>query len=94
MVGGRKTVKPTHDCNHSNTSSPRFGDYNVSNKHRCVVPGSCKKLGLLTLRFIDFVSNMNQVDVLVVAILGPAFRSSFITNLLGISATVGASLQL
>jgi CPA2 family monovalent cation:H+ antiporter-2 len=41
-------------------------------------------------KFVDFVSKTNQVDVLVVAILGVAFGLSFIANLLGISAAAGA----
>ncbi len=45
------------------------------------------------LRFIDFVSKTNQVDDLVVAILGPAFGLSFIANQLGKTAAAGASLQ-
>src|SRR3712207_7374215 len=36
-------------------------------------------------KFVDFVSKTNQVDVLVVAILGVAFGLSFIANQLGIS---------
>jgi CPA2 family monovalent cation:H+ antiporter-2 len=41
-------------------------------------------------KFVDFVSKTNQVDVLVVAILGVAFGLSFIANQLGISAAAGA----
>jgi hypothetical protein len=66
----------------------------ISNKHRCVVLGSCKNFGLLRLRFVDFVSETNQVDVSIDAILGPAFGLSFIANHLGILVTAGASLQL
>jgi hypothetical protein len=53
-------------------------------------------LGLLRLTFIDVVSKTNQIDDLVVAMLGPAFGVSFFANQLGISAAaaVGASLQL
>jgi CPA2 family monovalent cation:H+ antiporter-2 len=41
-------------------------------------------------KFVDFVSKTNQVDVLVVAILGVAFGLSFIANQLGISVAAGA----
>jgi CPA2 family monovalent cation:H+ antiporter-2 len=41
-------------------------------------------------KFVDFVSKTNQVDVLIVAILGVAFGLSFIANQLGISAAAGA----
>jgi CPA2 family monovalent cation:H+ antiporter-2 len=41
-------------------------------------------------KFVDLVSKTNQVDVLVVAILGVAFGLSFIANQLGISAAAGA----
>jgi CPA2 family monovalent cation:H+ antiporter-2 len=41
-------------------------------------------------KFVDFVSKTNQVDVLVVAILGVAFGLSFIGNQLGISVAAGA----
>jgi K+:H+ antiporter len=41
-------------------------------------------------RFVDFVSKANQVDVLIVAILGVAFGLSFIANQLGISVAAGA----
>jgi CPA2 family monovalent cation:H+ antiporter-2 len=41
-------------------------------------------------KFVDFVSKTNQVDLLVVAILGVAFGLSFIANLLGISVAAGA----
>jgi monovalent cation:H+ antiporter-2, CPA2 family len=41
-------------------------------------------------KFVDFVSKANQVDVLVVAILGVAFGLSFIANQLGISVAAGA----
>jgi CPA2 family monovalent cation:H+ antiporter-2 len=41
-------------------------------------------------KFVDFVSKTNQVDLLVVAILGVAFGLSFIANQLGISVAAGA----
>jgi CPA2 family monovalent cation:H+ antiporter-2 len=41
-------------------------------------------------KFVDYVSKTNQVDVLVVAILGAAFGLSFIANQLGISVAAGA----
>lgn len=41
-------------------------------------------------KFVDLVSKTNQVDVLVVAILGVAFGLSFIANQLGISVAAGA----
>ncbi len=41
-------------------------------------------------KFVDLVSKTNQVDVLIVAILGVAFGLSFIANQLGISAAAGA----
>jgi CPA2 family monovalent cation:H+ antiporter-2 len=41
-------------------------------------------------KFVDFVSKTNQIDVLVVAILGVAFGLSFIANQLGISVAAGA----
>jgi len=41
-------------------------------------------------KFVDFVSKTNQVDVLIVAILGVAFGLSFIANQLGISVAAGA----
>jgi CPA2 family monovalent cation:H+ antiporter-2 len=41
-------------------------------------------------KFVDFVSKANQVDVLIVAILGVAFGLSFIANQLGISVAAGA----
>lgn len=41
-------------------------------------------------KFVDFVSKTNQVDVLVVAVLGVAFGLSFIANQLGISVAAGA----
>jgi CPA2 family monovalent cation:H+ antiporter-2 len=41
-------------------------------------------------KFVDFVGKTNQVDVLVVAILGVAFGLSFIANQLGISVAAGA----
>jgi K+:H+ antiporter len=48
-------------------------------------------LGSKTIpKFVDFVSKTNQVDVLVVAILGVAFGLSFIANQLGISVAAGA----
>lgn len=48
-------------------------------------------LGSKTIpKFVDFVSKTNQVDVLVVAILGVAFGLSFVANQLGISVAAGA----
>ncbi|HEU4443637.1 MAG TPA: cation:proton antiporter [Nitrososphaeraceae archaeon] len=48
-------------------------------------------LGSKTIpKIVDLVSKTNQVDVLVVAILGVAFGLSFIANQLGISAAAGA----
>jgi monovalent cation:H+ antiporter-2, CPA2 family len=41
-------------------------------------------------KFVDFVSKANQVDLLIVAILGVAFGLSFIANQLGISVAAGA----
>jgi monovalent cation:H+ antiporter-2, CPA2 family len=41
-------------------------------------------------KFVDFVSKANQVDVLIVAILGVAFGLSFVANQLGISVAAGA----
>jgi CPA2 family monovalent cation:H+ antiporter-2 len=41
-------------------------------------------------KIVDLVSKTNQVDVLIVAILGVAFGLSFIANQLGISAAAGA----
>jgi len=41
-------------------------------------------------KFVDIVSKTNQVDVLIVAILGVAFGLSFIANQLGISVAAGA----
>jgi CPA2 family monovalent cation:H+ antiporter-2 len=41
-------------------------------------------------RFVDLVGKTNQVDVLVVAVLGVAFGLSFIANQLGISVAAGA----
>jgi K+:H+ antiporter len=41
-------------------------------------------------RFVDFVSKISQIDVLLVAILGVAFGLSFIANQLGISVAAGA----
>jgi CPA2 family monovalent cation:H+ antiporter-2 len=41
-------------------------------------------------KFVDFVGKANQVDVLIVAILGVAFGLSFIANQLGISVAAGA----
>ena len=48
-------------------------------------------LGSKTIpKFVDYVSKTNQVDVLVVAILGVAFGLSFVANQLGISVAAGA----
>lgn len=48
-------------------------------------------LGSKTIpKIVDLVSKTNQVDVLVVAILGVAFGLAFIANQLGISAAAGA----
>ncbi len=53
--------------------------------------GGALFLGSKTIpKFVDFVSKTNQVDVLVVAILGVAFGLSFVANQLGISVAAGA----
>ncbi|HZB79887.1 MAG TPA: cation:proton antiporter [Nitrososphaera sp.] len=53
--------------------------------------GGALYIGSKTIpKFVDFVSKANQVDVLIVAILGVAFGLSFIANQLGISVAAGA----
>jgi CPA2 family monovalent cation:H+ antiporter-2 len=68
-----------------------FQDIGISIGMVLVFIGGALFIGSKTIpRFVDLINKTNQIDVLLVAILGVVFGLSFIANQLGISVAAGA----
>lgn len=75
----------------ASTGNLSFQDIGISIGLVLAFIGGALFIGSKTIpRFVDLISKTNQIDVLLVAILGVAFGLSFIANQLGISVAAGA----
>jgi CPA2 family monovalent cation:H+ antiporter-2 len=75
----------------ASTGNLSFQDIGVSIGMVLAFIGGALFIGSKTIpRFVDIISKTNQIDVLLVAILGVAFGLSFIASQLGISVAAGA----